>query len=142
MTDNHNHPKFDRTQPRAPSWFRLNGLGVLVGLLELFIGLYYFAGVGVERGDIVATAAHAGIGTAGAGLLYSYARRRVDVEVYASVLMVVANLLAFTAKVYSQTPAAFELRSATTQAIIIVAVALRVSALLQGGTIVIPRWRR
>lgn len=120
---------------RSPSWLRLNGYGVLVALLELGIATFFFIGGG---GGPVRTVGHLGIGLAGAGLIYAYARVRVVAEVYASALLVVSNLLLF----YVQVRTSIEAQSVVLQIIIIVAVTMRISAVLEGGTIVLPTWRR
>lgn len=128
---------------KPPSWFALNGYGVLIGLLELFIGLFYFAEIGVGPADIgpVRDVAHVAIGVAGAALIFSYWCARVDIELVASAAIVIGNLTIFVATVFSVSPPNWLLRNTTFQGILIVAVALRMSALFRGGTFRIPAWR-
>lgn len=123
----------------AGSWVALNGYGILIGLLELAVAIFYL--LDPTGPHLIAHVAHVGIGLAGAGLLASYAWRRVDIEVYASILLAISNLAKFAINVFTNDPPSFETQAAILQLIIIFAVTLRVRALLQGGVYAIPRWR-
>lgn len=123
----------------AGSWFALNGWGVLIGLLEITIAVFYF--VEPTRTTLAGHAIYGTIGLAGIGLIYSYARQRVDLEVYASILLAVSNLANFAFTAVTDDPPAFEVRAAVIQLIVVFAVVLRVSALWKGGVYAIPRWR-
>lgn len=125
---------------KRSAWIRLNGPGVMIGLLELFICLFFI--LDPHQTGVLAWAAHIGMGLAGLGLLHAYATRSVVREMIAWLLIAISNLLDFAVEVATTTPPTFNVRSATLQLIILAGVGLRVSALLEGGTYVVPRWSR
>lgn len=125
---------------RSPApWWAINGFGLLVALLEVFLGVTgIMAGVDTGAGWVY----RVGITGAGTGLLYGYWHRRIDIEVYAAVTMVAANLVDFGRETLTVWPPLIDWRGLILQAIIIVGVSARVWALLRGGVITIPAWHR
>lgn len=127
------------TVPRPPSWLGVNAYGVLIGFLAILNAVTYFI---APTGRIFLAVAHVGLGMSGVGLIVSYATRRVDIEVYASVLLALSHLLDVARTIYLTEPRQFDFRLAVIQLAIVVTVTMRVSALMRGGTIVLPEWRR
>lgn len=126
-------------EPKPPSWLAINAYGALVGFLAVLSAISYALN---PSGDVLSSIAYMAMGVSGVALLVSYVGRRVDLEVVASVLLVLAHLLRLVVDAFAVDPPHFDLRGAAVQVVIIICVAMRVSALLGGETIVVvpPAW--
>lgn len=124
-------------RPPAP-WWAINGMGLMVAALEVVLGV---AGIVDGPDSPIAWAYRIGIIAAGLGLLHGYITLRVRAEVYASVLLVAANLVDFVHDLLTTYPPDLDETALAVQVVIAAGVSIRIWALMRGGVYTVPQWR-
>lgn len=136
-TTGHSVPSVEKLATPIPSWMGVNAYGIFVGILVSLLGFRYLF---QPTGYILSLTGHIGYMVSGLGLIFSYWRARVDVEVYASGLLLASNVLIFISQTVGLTQ--FDMFDATLTLSLAITVALRIRALIRGGTFHIPTWER
>jgi uncharacterized membrane protein len=124
-------------------WLRLNSMGVLIALLEITAAVVWMADPSCLSDACTFPAVgwfvHATYLVSGLLLIGGYWSRSVTAEVFGLTGLLVANLTSVVRDVVFSDASPFDVTVAVAVA---VAVGLRMSALMQGGTVTFPAWRR